>query len=91
MTTYRRATGAVDAVVDGQVVLLSPIDFSYHALDRVGARVWALLEAPQTDAALISTLTSEFEVDAERCRADLDPFLTRMVEIGVLEASADDA
>ena len=33
----RRAEGAMDAVVDGRTVLLSPRDFSYHGLDPVGA------------------------------------------------------
>ena len=89
MTTYRRATSAVDAVVDGQVVLLSPVDFSYHALDRVGARVWALLDSPRSDDDLVASLTAEFDVDADQCRADLEPFLVRMVEIGTLQVSAD--
>lgn len=86
MTTYRRAPGAVDAVIDGQIVLLSPVDFSYHALDRVGGRVWALLETPRADADLVEALTAEFAVDEDRCRADLAPFLARMVTIGTLVA-----
>ena len=87
MTVYSRATGAVDAVVDGQVVLLSPADFSYHSLDRVGARVWALLAEPATVDALVSSLQEEFDVSDERCRADVEPFLAKMTTIGILTAS----
>lgn len=86
-TTYQRAVGAVDAVVDGQVVLLSPDDLSYHALDPVGAAVWSLLATPQTVDELVDALTTRFTVSAEQCRADLDPFLSRMTTIGVLTAS----
>lgn len=83
-TTFRRATAAVDAVVDGQTVVLSPRDFSYHALDPVGARVWQLLSDPCSLDELVGTLCGEFEVTDERCRADVVPFLDRMVDIGAV-------
>ena len=87
--TYRRAQGAVDATVDDQVVLLSPIDFSYHSLDRVGGRVWALLEQPSSADALVAALTVDFDVSPDQCRTDLEPFLEKMVSIGVLEVVPD--
>ena len=86
MTVYSRAPGAVDAVVDGQVVLLSPADFSYHSLDRVGARVWELLAEPRTTDSLVASLVESFDVTDEQCRADVQPFLDRMAEIGILSA-----
>lgn len=81
---FRRATGAVDAVVDGQTVVLSPTDFSYHALDHVGARVWQLLSDPCSLDDLVVLLRGEFDVTDERCRADIAPFLDRMVAIGAV-------
>jgi hypothetical protein len=86
--TYRRAVGAVDAVVDGQTVLLSPRDLSYHSLDRVGACVWDLLSEPQTVDRMVDSLQASFNVTEEQCRADLEPFLARMTAIGILEESA---
>lgn len=82
---YRRAPGAVDAVVDGQVVLLAPVDFSYQSLDRVGGRVWELLAEPRTMDDLVGMLRSQFDVDEDRCRADLLPFLDRMTSLGILQ------
>lgn len=81
---FRRATAAVDAVVDGQTVVLSPRDFSYHALDPVGARVWQLLSDPYSLDELVGILCSEFDVSDERCRTDVAPFLDRMVAIGAV-------
>jgi hypothetical protein len=86
--TYRRAVGAVDAVVDGQTVLLSPRDLSYHSLDRVGARVWDLLAQPQSADGLVDSLQDQFNVTEDQCRADLEPFLARMIAIGILEVSS---
>lgn len=85
---YVRADGAVDAEVEGRLVVLSPVDFSYHAVDEIGARIWALLQSPTTLPALVDRLTVEFDVDGERCRADVAPFLDRMVEIGVVARTA---
>jgi len=86
-TTIERAPGAVEALVDDQVVLLSPIDFSYHALDPIGARIWSLLETPRTFGDLIAELTASYSIDADICRADVTPFVARMSEIGVLAYS----
>ena len=50
----RRAEGAMDAVVDGRTVLLSPRDFSYHGLDPVGARIWTIVADPRTVGEAVS-------------------------------------
>jgi hypothetical protein len=80
----QRAPSAVDAVVDGQTVVLSPLDFSYHTLDPVGARIWGLLARPLTTDELVAALCAEYAVDTQRCRSDVDPFLERMVAIGAV-------
>lgn len=79
-----RTEGAVQASVDGEVVLLSPLDFSYHALDPVGACIWEILEQPRTIDQLIASLVELYAVDESTCRTDVVPFVKRMVEIGAL-------
>ena len=83
----QRAPGAVEATVDDQVVLLSPLDFSYHALDPIGARIWMLLDTPQSVNELVIQLVDTFAVDEQTCRADVAPFIARMTEIGVVTSS----
>ncbi len=83
----QRASGAVEAKVDDQVVLLSPLDFSYHALDPIGAQIWALLDKPLIFGDLISQLVGLFSIDEHTCRSDVAPFINRMTEIGVLTLS----
>jgi Coenzyme PQQ synthesis protein D (PqqD) len=82
---FRRTPSAVDAVVDGQTVLLSPLDFSYHSLDPVGARIWELLAEPLTMDELVEVLSGEYEVAPEQCRGDVSPFIERMVAIGAVD------
>lgn len=83
----QRAPGAVQAVVDGQLVLLSPVDFSYHGLDSVGARIWEMLEQPLSIDEVVASLLTEYTIDESTCRADVEPFVARMSEIGVLLVS----
>lgn len=82
--TIARVAGVVDAFVDDQLVVLSPKDFSYHALDPVGAKIWELLAEPRTFGSLIDTLVDHYRVDADSCRLDTSPFVNRMMEIGVI-------
>ncbi len=82
----QRAPGAVEATVYDQAVSLSSLDFSYHALDPVGARIWSLLETPHVFGDLIVELTSSYSIEAETCHTDVKPFVERMCEIGVLLA-----
>lgn len=83
-TRMSRVPEAITAVVDGQMVILSPLDYSYHALDPVGARVWDLLDEPRSIDDLVVALMAEYEVDDAQCRSDVVPFLDRMVQIGAL-------
>lgn len=74
----RRALG-------GPGLLLDAATGSYFALDPVGARVWEALEQPRTPGELGDLLARLFEVEPERCRADLVPLLGRLLAAGLLE------
>ena len=87
-TKYRRAPGAIAAQIDDQIVVLSPVDFTYHALDAVGASVWNLLSDPMNLDQIIEGLTASYDVTPDQCRTDVVPFLDRMMTIGALEPLA---
>ena len=57
----------------------------YYGLDTVGARVWALLQKPQTIGELRDALLDEYEVEAERCERDLLDLLEKMRGEGLIE------
>jgi hypothetical protein len=57
--------------VSGEVVILHLDDGVYYSLNPVGARVWSLLQEPRTTDQLVSAVVKEFDVGADRCRADL--------------------
>jgi hypothetical protein len=64
--------------VDGELVMLDPSRSLYFGLDPIGARIWELLEQPQSVAALCDRLRDDFDVPAETCRADVTAFLEQL-------------
>lgn len=70
--------------IDGEVIILSAGDDAYLSLDPVGSSIWRLLQDAQTLDELVMTLTEEYDVTAETCRADVGDFLEDMVDRGLI-------
>lgn len=60
---------------------------TYYTLNRVGARVWSLVQEPVSVAVLRDTLLAEFEVARERLEADLTGLLEALSHEGLIELS----
>lgn len=56
----------------------------YFGLNPVGARVWQLLAQPRTVSEVLATLLAEYEVPADRCRADLLALLHKLHAAGLI-------
>lgn len=81
---YARIPDAIKAEVDGEIVLMHPVDWDYFELGGAGGAIWALLETPQSLDALVELLTAEFDVEPERCRHETAAMLVAMVEHGLV-------
>jgi hypothetical protein len=64
--------------IDGEVVMLSVENSEYYGMDRVGSRIWELLEKPLTFKQLVGALMEEYEVSEEQCTADTLAFLNKL-------------
>ena len=60
----------------------------YYSLNPVGARVWQLLASPKQVSELLATVLAEYEVPADRCRADLLALLQKLQAAGLIEVRA---
>jgi hypothetical protein len=56
----------------------------YYSVDRVGSRIWELLQEPRTVAEICQTLRERYDVSADRCEIDVLAFLTRLVDVGLV-------
>ena len=73
-----RSREPLSAVVDDELVMLDPRQSRYFGLDRVGRRVWDLIDEPISVGALCTLLQGEFDVAPDVCLADVRAFLERM-------------
>lgn len=83
----KRREAVVSSEAGARTYLMDARSGRRFALEDVGARVWALLESPQTVKNLLEELVSEFEVDAEACETGLRPFLEVLLSDGLLEVT----
>lgn len=83
------AAGAVQSVVDGDRVLLSPRDFSFFALAGTGADVWDLLDGRRPLSAIVTELAARYSAEPGRIHDETVTFVTALVDAGlVVEAEA---
>ncbi|MEY2878056.1 MAG: hypothetical protein RLZZ15_436 [Verrucomicrobiota bacterium] len=86
-TTFQRKSAIEGRAVDRAAVLVDSREGLYFGVNRVGARIWSLLEQPRSVAELVETLTGEFTVDAAACRRETESFLGQLVTQGLVGAT----
>jgi hypothetical protein len=84
-TVVARQSDALTATVDDDMVMLDLRGSRYFGLDRVGRRIWELLEQPRSVQALCATLEGEFEVSTGTCHDDVVPFLEQLADAQLIE------
>jgi hypothetical protein len=70
--------------IDGEVVMLSIENSEYYGMDKVGSRIWQLLEKPLSFKELVTLLMNEYEVDEDLCRHDTLEFVRKMSDKQIL-------
>lgn len=73
--------------VGDEVVLLDVSGGEYHGLNDVGSRIWRALEEHQDVNSAYERLCGIYEVDPDLLRKDLDEFIKRLVEMGLLSVT----
>ncbi len=75
-------------VLDGEAVLIHVTRGTYHSLERVGCRVWELIEKRHALDAIVSAIASQYEIDADSAQKDIANFMDALLkEDLVLEAT----
>jgi hypothetical protein len=78
-------------IIGDEAVILNLKSGLYLGLDPVGTRIWTVLNgAPSIQAAYESLLT-EYDVEPERLRQDLDELLDKLLEQGLIEMAPGEA
>ena len=88
-----RATVAPDVlfrVVGNEAVLLNLKTELYLGLDPVGTEMWVVLTNTSSIQAAYDSLLQEFDVAPERLRQDLNDFIEKLLDQGLIELSSPD-
>jgi hypothetical protein len=87
-TAFARSDQILYSEVDGDVTMMSVETGKYYSLRAVGARMWSLLERPMTVAQMCDRLMAEYQVDRQRCEADVTRVMHHMASEGIVEPAA---
>jgi hypothetical protein len=83
-TRLSRAQDLISTELDQETVLMSIEAGAYYGLKGPAQTIWNNLETPLTFSALVDRLVKEYAVSQETCSEDLQQFLAKMEEEGLL-------
>jgi len=69
---------------DGERVIFDPTTGDTHFLEAVGVDILKLLDTPKDMDELVLALSKEYDADAEMIRADVTPFMDKLVEANII-------
>jgi hypothetical protein len=76
----KAAPGVVFQEVEGETVLLDLEAGRYYVLDDVGTRCWQLLTDHGELETVMSVMLTEFDVDEQTLRSDVEALLARLTQ-----------
>ena len=71
--------------IDGEVVMLSIENSEYYGMDKVGSRIWELLEQPHSFKNLVARLMDEYEISEQQCNEDTLAFVKKLTDKKLIE------
>jgi hypothetical protein len=86
---YERAKALMEAELGDELVALDPAGGECFGFNPVAYAVWRLLERPSTARQLKQSLLLEYDVDPDKCEAELSNLLDDLVGRGLVRVRAD--
>ena len=86
-TTISPTQGQISSELDDEAIILNLNSGIYYGLNEVGARVWELIQQPQSFRELLDALLEEYDVSIEGCKQDLTKILLDLKNAGLVEVS----
>jgi len=83
-----RVVAAKDQVscdMAGEAAILNLTRGVYYGLNPIGARIWNLIQELKTLGVIDETILRAYEVNTERCEADVRAWLSQLAEQGLVE------
>ncbi len=75
----------VSCDLSGESAILNLKAGVYYGLNEVGTRVWKLIQEPKRVIDIRDAILKEYEVEPDRCEADLRALLQDLLDNGLIE------
>jgi hypothetical protein len=87
---FEKQPGFVAANLGEELALLDLEHGTYLGFNATAAQIWRLLDEPQTLDGLCRAMMLEFDVDAARCRGEVEELLGRLAADGMVKVRDDE-
>ena len=77
----------VSRIVEGEAVLLHPVQGKVRVLNDVGATVWELLDSQRSIRQIATAISEQFDVDLHTAEADTLNFIAELAERGMVSVT----
>jgi len=78
-------------IMGDEAMILNLKSELYLGLNPVGTRTWTVLHTAPTIEAAYESLLTEFDVEPQRLRDDMNEFLDQLLEQGLIELAPGEA
>ena len=85
MTLLIRNNEMISGQLNDDLVMVDIEKGIYFSLNSVATQIWELLENPTNSESLYDALMAEYEVGLEQCQADVNEYLEKMKELGLIQ------
>ena len=75
----QRASGFFSHNLAEETIVFNPTTTSYHTLNRMGSKIWDLIQASTTLSEIQNAIFNEFDVEQEQCEQDISILLQEML------------
>ncbi len=86
--TYQRESGVPHQKLDEETIVVDPRTREVHLFNDTAARIWELLESPQTIDELTAALADEYDAPDDEVRTSVEETLAQLRDKGLLATAA---
>jgi hypothetical protein len=87
--SFKRSSGCVSTVLDGETVILDIETGVYCSLNEVGTLVWNTLEKDVVFVNVCSAVVDGFDVESKKCEEDVLSFLQDLAHNKLIEVRVE--
>lgn len=89
--TIKQSDDVLHQELSGETVLLNLKTEHYFGLDPVGTRIWQVLGETSSAERVVQQLLTEYEVDENTLRADVERLIGELSKAGLLRTAETEA